>query len=88
MELRLSCIDGGYHWFNYRYKISDNFGLGSVVIGGSLINISKDKEKDTLIEKMAYIDEVTQIFKRNRFIRITAYNVCYTKLLRNPGLGN
>lgn len=68
IELRIFCKDEGYHWFNYRYKISNSFGAGKMVIGGSLINISKDKEKDTLIEKMAYIDEVTQIFNRNRFM--------------------
>jgi len=68
IELRIFCADDGYHWFNYRYKISANFGTKTMAIGGSLIDISKDKEKDTLIEKMAYIDEVTQIFNRNRFM--------------------
>jgi len=68
IELRIECTDGGYHWFNYRYQASDYFGSKSLAIGGCLIDISKDKDKDTLIEKMAYIDEVTQIFNRNRFM--------------------
>lgn len=68
IELRIKCADGGYHWFNYRYKLSDYFGDNSIAIGGSLIDISKDKQKDILIEKMAYIDEITQIFNRNRFM--------------------
>ncbi len=68
IEIRIECMDGGYHWFNYRYQASDYFGSKSLAVGGCLIDISKDKEKDTLIEKMAYIDEVTQIFNRNRFM--------------------
>ena len=68
LEIRIECADGGYHWVNYRFKLSDNSNEQSPVIGGCLIDISKDKEKDTLIEKMAYIDEVTQIFNRNRFM--------------------
>ena len=68
IEFRIECIDGGYHWFNYRYQASDYFGSKSLAIGGCIIDVSKDKEKDTLIEKMAYIDEVTQIYNRNRFM--------------------
>ena len=38
------------------------------VIGGAIIDISKDKEKDILIERMAYIDEVTGIYNRNKLV--------------------
>lgn len=68
LELRIESSDGGYHWYNLRLKLSDYIGDTATTIGGSLIDITKDKEKDTLIEKMAYIDDVTQIFNRNRFM--------------------
>ncbi len=70
IELRLECSDGGYHWFDYRFKVSNYAEDGTPFIGGCFIDISKDKEKDTLIEKMAYIDEVSQIFNRNKFIML------------------
>lgn len=70
LEIRLQCQDEGYHWFSYRFKVSDHFIGDSPVIGGCFIDISKDKEKDNLIEKMAYIDEVTEIFNRNRFMML------------------
>ena len=70
MEFRLSCADDGYHWFTYRFKLSDSTYGGASFVGGCVIDISMDKEKDTLIEKMAYIDEVTQIFNRNRFMML------------------
>ena len=70
IELRLECADGGYHWFDYRFKVSNYAEGGTPFIGGCFIDISNDKEKDTLIEKMAYIDEVTQIFNRNKFIML------------------
>lgn len=70
LEIRIECADGGYHWFNYRFKLSTYTNNNQPVIGGCLIDISNDKEKDTLIEKMAYIDEVTQIFNRNRFMML------------------
>lgn len=68
IELRLLDQNGFYCWYNYRYKISDGIADNSMAIGGTLIDITKDKEKDTLIEKMAYIDEVTQIYNRNKFM--------------------
>jgi diguanylate cyclase (GGDEF)-like protein/PAS domain S-box-containing protein len=69
-ELRCKSADGTYKWYQFRYRLissplSDKYGLG-----GSVIDITRDKEKDMLIEKMAYIDEVTGIFNRNRFMQI------------------
>jgi diguanylate cyclase (GGDEF)-like protein len=69
-ELRCKSADGTYKWYQFRYRLisspfTDKFGLG-----GSIIDITRDKEKDMLIEKMAYIDEVTGIFNRNRFMQI------------------
>ncbi|MEG0615049.1 MAG: bifunctional diguanylate cyclase/phosphodiesterase [Oscillospiraceae bacterium] len=69
-ELRIKSADATYHWYSFRYKISDGDDDGALNIGGSMIDITRDKEKDYLIEKMAYIDEVTQIYNRNKFMEI------------------
>lgn len=57
-----------YRWLQYRYKVQPNESMPMSTIGGAVIDINDDKEKDLIIEKMAYIDEVTQIFNRNKFI--------------------
>jgi diguanylate cyclase (GGDEF)-like protein/PAS domain S-box-containing protein len=69
-SLRCKSSDGSYKWYQFRYRLiaspnSDAYGLG-----GSVIDITKDKEKDSLIEKMAYVDEVTGLFNRNRFMQV------------------
>ncbi|MDE5741417.1 MAG: diguanylate cyclase, partial [Oscillospiraceae bacterium] len=69
-EFRVLEADGQYHWFNFRYKITPNVDINYANIGGAVIDVTKDKAKDTLIEKMAYIDDVTQIFNRNKFMQI------------------
>lgn len=37
-------------------------------MGGAIIDITGEKEKDAIIEKMAYIDDVTGIYNRNKFM--------------------
>lgn len=69
-EFRILETDGQYHWFNFRYKITPNADINYANIGGAVIDVTRDKAKDTLIEKMAYIDDVTQIFNRNKFMQI------------------
>ncbi|MBQ3920354.1 MAG: EAL domain-containing protein [Oscillospiraceae bacterium] len=70
IEFRAKSADGDYHWYEllYRRIYSDNVTL----TGGAVIDISIEKEKDSIIEKMAYIDDVTQINNRNRFMMIGA----------------
>ncbi len=68
MDLRIRSYDGKYRWYAFRYKNSQNGQYGMPVIGGAIIDISKDKEKDNLIERMAYIDEVTGIYNRNKLV--------------------
>ncbi len=70
IEMRIMSVDKSYHWYAFRYKISVNENGEGTDIGGAIIDITKDKEKDSLIEKMAYIDEVTQIYNRNKFMII------------------
>lgn len=57
-----------YRWLQYRYKVNPCANILMATIGGAVIDINDDKEKDLIIEKMAYIDEVTQIYNRNKFI--------------------
>ena len=68
MDLRIRSYDGKYRWYAFRYRNSPNGQYGMPVIGGAIIDISKDKEKDYLIERMAYIDEITGIYNRNKLV--------------------
>lgn len=68
MELRLRSADGEYHWYNYRYKAAKLVGADTPIIGGSFINMDTEKEKDALIERLAYVDEVTGISNRNKLM--------------------
>lgn len=70
LDFRAMCYDKTYHWYQFRYKVSPSKDLLEASIGGSIIDITKDKEKDSIIEKMAYIDEVTEIYNRNKFMQI------------------
>ncbi|MBQ5316700.1 MAG: bifunctional diguanylate cyclase/phosphodiesterase [Oscillospiraceae bacterium] len=68
VNVRAKAADGDLHWFNVRYKtIKDGTGY---ITGGAIIDITLEKEKDLIIEKMAYIDDVTQIYNRYRFIML------------------
>jgi len=67
IELRLLCADAKYHWYLYRYKSVVDIN-GKVTIGGAFVDITKDKEKDLLIERLAYIDEITEIGNRNKLM--------------------
>ncbi|MEE7582915.1 MAG: GGDEF and EAL domain-containing protein [Oscillospiraceae bacterium] len=67
IELRLLCKDNKYHWFLHRYKSIRGIN-GKVTVGGAFIGIDKDKEKDLLIERLAYIDEITDIGNRNKLM--------------------
>lgn len=67
-EFRAITPDMTYHWFLFRYKTMPHKNLSQASMGGAIMDITKDKEKDKLIEKMAYIDDVTQIYNRNKFM--------------------
>jgi diguanylate cyclase (GGDEF)-like protein/PAS domain S-box-containing protein len=71
LELRMrSNIDSSYRWFQFRYRYITSPNTTRLGIGGSIIDISRDKEKDVLIERMAFIDDLTGIFNRNRFMQL------------------
>lgn len=65
VDFRAKAADGDYHWFNFRYQSPDS---GNLDVGGAILDITAEKEKDLVIERMAYIDDVTQIYNRNKFM--------------------
>ena len=65
VDFRARAADGDYHWFNFRYQSPKS---GDLDVGGAIMDITNDKEKDLVIERMAYIDEVTQLYNRNKFM--------------------
>jgi diguanylate cyclase (GGDEF)-like protein len=67
IDIRLLSKDNKYHWYLHRYK-SVMTANGKSIIGGAFIDITKDKEKDALIERLAYLDEITQIGNRNKLM--------------------
>lgn len=68
VEFRALVPDKTYHWFQLRYKTSYDNNLSSSSMGGAILDITKDKEKDSLIEQMAYIDDLTKLYNRNKFM--------------------
>ncbi|MBQ8567914.1 MAG: EAL domain-containing protein [Oscillospiraceae bacterium] len=79
VEFRAITPDMTYHWFQFRYKTMSNKNVLQASIGGAVIDITKEKEKDSLIEKMAYVDDVTQIFNRNKFMMTGEELLAWTK---------
>lgn len=69
VDFRAMSSDGEYHWYNFRFKALEESEKG-VEIGGAVMDITKDKEKDLVIERMAYIDDVTGIYNRNKFMAL------------------
>lgn len=69
MELRLLTADGTFHWYMLRFRLLENNQEGPV-FGGALMDITREKEKDLIIERMTYTDELTGLYNRNRFIAI------------------
>lgn len=68
IEMRLRTSDGSYRWFSFRYKNVQQGKYGMPILGGAIIDISREKEKDIIIERLAYIDEITGINNRNRLM--------------------
>ena len=69
MELRLCDAKGRYRWFCYRFKAARGEN-GQMVIGGALLDITKEKEKDAKIEQLAYEDTATGIPNRNKLMLV------------------
>ena len=69
MELSIKSADGFYHWYSFRYRVKVNEYLRPI-FSGTLIDSTQEHEKDMLIERLAYIDEVTEIANRNRLMDV------------------
>lgn len=81
MELRIrSAVGKPYVWYAYHYHDNLQTTSGSPIVGGALIDITSEKRKDATIEKLAYLDEVTEIANRNKLIHDGEenYRICKT----------
>ena len=69
IELRIKKMNGAsYRWYSFRYKSIAATDNTRPLFGGALLDITDEKEKDMLIERLAYIDEVTEIANRNKLV--------------------
>lgn len=69
VELRIKRMNGAsYRWYSFRYKSIKGTDNTRPLFGGALLDITDEKEKDLLIERLAYIDEVTEIANRNKLV--------------------
>ncbi len=70
VELRIRSADGFYHWYSYRYKPINSAGNKLPMFSSALIDNTKEHEKDYIIERLAYTDDVTEIANRNKLMDI------------------
>lgn len=68
IEMRMLSARGEYRWYQHRYKVMKRDDM--YTIGGSLMDVTEAKQKDRLIERMAYTDEVTGLYNRNRLMSV------------------
>ncbi len=68
IEMRIKSADTSYRWYSYRYKSIKGTDNTLPLFGGALLDSTQEHEKDALIERLAYIDEVTEIANRNKLI--------------------
>ncbi|MDE5763836.1 MAG: bifunctional diguanylate cyclase/phosphodiesterase [Ruminococcus sp.] len=71
IDLRIRPVGGiSYRWYSFRYKSIKATDNTLPLFGGALLDINEEREKDLLIERLAYTDEVTEIANRNRLLSI------------------
>ena len=70
LELRI-CAEAGkpYVWYSYHYHENLLYATGRPIIGGALIDITNEKNKDATIERLAFLDEITEIANRNKLMQ-------------------
>ncbi len=81
LELRIRAAAGKpYIWYSYHYHENLTYPSGKPIIGGALIDITSEKRKDATIERLAFLDEVTEIANRNKLIQDgeEIYRMCKT----------
>ena len=70
LELRICSAEGQYRWYSYRYRATTYKESGRLVVGGTVIDITEEKQRDAKMEKIAYEDMVTGIPNRNKLMRM------------------
>lgn len=70
MELRVRSSDGVYRWYGYRFRATVQPESERLAVGGTVIDISAEKEKDEIIEKAAYEDSIAGIPNRNKLMDV------------------
>lgn len=81
IELHIKKINGAsYRCYSFRYKSIKGTDNTRPLFGGAFLDITDEKEKDLLIERLAYIDEVTEIANRNKLVTVgeETYSYCRT----------
>ncbi|MGB4093847.1 MAG: EAL domain-containing protein [Ruminococcus flavefaciens] len=69
VEMRIKSADGAYRWYSYRYKSIEATDNTLPLFGGAILDVTDEHEKDLRIERLAYIDEVTEIANRNKLLK-------------------
>lgn len=71
IEIRIKPMGGTtYRWYAFRYKSIAATDNTLPLFGGAMLDITQNREKDILIERLAYIDEVTEIANRNKLMDV------------------
>ncbi len=70
LELRIRSADGIYRWYAYRFRATMQNESERLAVGGTVIDISAEKEKDEIIEKAAYEDTIVGIPNRNKLMNV------------------
>lgn len=78
IEMRIKSADNNFRWYSYRYKSIKGTDNTLPLFGGALLDSTQEHEKDALIERLAYIDEVTEIANRNKLMNAgqEIYDTC------------
>ena len=78
IEMRIKSADGSYRWYSYRYKSIAGTDNTLPLFGGAILDVTQEHEKDILIERLAYIDEITEIANRNKLVDVgrEIYETC------------
>lgn len=66
IEMRIKSAGGIYRWYSYRYKSIAGTDNTLPLFGGAILDTTQEHDKDMLIERLAYIDETTEIPNSNK----------------------
>ena len=78
IDIRFKSADGTFRWYSYRYKSIAGTENTLPLFGGAILDVTQEHEKDILIERLAYIDEITEIANRNKLVGVgkEIYETC------------